>query len=152
MSNRTSQQPLLVDDAIFFSGDKLCIPTHRPIRILGQGKNGFVVLCHNEILNRPEALKVWAKRDSDDSRDKFKQGLEEARKAVAASQGRFVAQIYAAGVLLERYLYATTPDRAELAIQDQADRGRGAQQLADEETVGSSFHRGRFQIEISWLT
>jgi serine/threonine protein kinase len=111
VSNRSSQQvrlrPTLVDDTILFSGDKLCIPTHRPIRILGQGKNGFVVLCHNEFLNRPEALKVWAKLDPDDTRDKFKQGLEEARKAVAASQGRFVAQTYAAGVLLERYLYAT---------------------------------------------
>jgi serine/threonine protein kinase len=111
MSNRTSQQlrlrPTLVDETILFNGDELSVPTHRPIRVVGQGKNGFVVLCHNELLNRPEALKVWARLDPKDSRDKFKQGLDEARKAVTASQGRSVAQIYSAGVLLEKYLYAT---------------------------------------------
>lgn len=100
-------RPTLVDDTILFNGDKLSVPTHRPIRIVGQGKNGFVVLCHNELLNRPEALKVWAKLDPTDTRDKFQQGMDEAQKAAAASKGQFVAQIYSAGVLLEKYLYAT---------------------------------------------
>jgi serine/threonine protein kinase len=100
-------RPTLAGRAIVFDGDKIHIPTHRPIRILGQGRNGFVVLCQNEFLHRPEALKVWAKLDPLDSRDKFKQGLEEARKAVAACSGNSVAQIYGAGTILERYLYAT---------------------------------------------
>jgi serine/threonine protein kinase len=99
-------RPTLADDGIVFNGDRLRIQTYKPIRILGQGANGFVVLCKNELLNRTEALKVWAKLRPDDSRDKFTQGLEEARKA-ASSSGQFVAQIYTAGVLQDKYFYAT---------------------------------------------
>jgi serine/threonine protein kinase len=99
-------QPTVADDSIVFRGDRLRIPTHKPVRILGQGANGFVVLCQNDLLNRTEALKVWAKLRPGDSRDKVTQGLEEARKAASLS-GQFVAQIYAAGVLLDKYFYAT---------------------------------------------
>jgi serine/threonine protein kinase len=130
MSLRASQlalRPALAGCDIVFEGERLRIATHKPIQILGQGANGFVVLCQNELLNRPEALKVWAKLRPDDSRDKFTQGLEEARKA-ASSPGQFVAQIYAAGVLLDKYFYATMeyvsgPTLGEYLKSDQRDHG-----------------------------
>jgi serine/threonine protein kinase len=87
-------------------GDTLQFSVHRLRRELGRGANGIVFLARNRLLDRDEALKVWLKLRASDSRDKFAQGLREARKACAAA-GKYVVPIYNAGTIGNRYFYAT---------------------------------------------
>lgn len=70
---------------------------HRVTGLLGSGANGFVFRTHNDYLDRDEALKVWLKLKPADNRDKIKQGIAEAKRAIAASPDHS-ATIYTAGV------------------------------------------------------
>ncbi|HXM26469.1 MAG TPA: AarF/UbiB family protein [Chthoniobacterales bacterium] len=91
-------------DEFVFPEDEL--PSHRLKEEIGRGANGIVYLCHNELLNRPEALKVWLRLRAADPRNKFHQGMEEVRKAAAAASS-FVVPIYGAGQLSAGLFYAT---------------------------------------------
>jgi serine/threonine protein kinase len=92
-------------DGLSFNGTPLPLPPSLiPISKIGEGASGFVVRCRNELLDRDEAVKFWVKLREGDTRDKLKQGVEEARKAAFFSSER-VAQIYSAGTALEKYFY-----------------------------------------------
>lgn len=93
----------IIDSNIFIKGTKLNNYTY--IKELGKGANGVVYLVKNNLLDREEALKIWIKQNSNDNRDKVKQGLFEASKQ-AANNGKYSVQIYHIDVI-NNVVYAT---------------------------------------------
>src|SRR5438128_10024836 len=63
---------------------------------IGRGANGVVFLGTNRFLGRKLAIKLWLPMRKGDVRDKFRQGLREARKAASVS-GKSIPSIYDAG-------------------------------------------------------
>jgi hypothetical protein len=84
-------------DGVWFGGTLLPLPRElSPQSRLGAGANGFVIRCQNVVLDRSEAIKFWVKLREGDTRDKFKQGVAEAKKAASISSAR-IAHVYSAG-------------------------------------------------------
>lgn len=81
------------------------IPNRLMISKLGSGANGIVFLSINQTLNRLEALKVWLKLKSSDTRDKAVQALIEAAKQAAANT-KYAVIIYHAEQIFS-VVYAT---------------------------------------------
>ena len=82
---------LTVDRAQLVIGhQKITIPNHELIQIIGRGANGVAILARNEFLEETRVVKVWLSLRDGDTRDKFRQGIEEARKANRANGGNIV--------------------------------------------------------------
>ncbi|MCC5625997.1 AarF/UbiB family protein, partial [Nostoc sp. CHAB 5715] len=96
----------LLADGIAIGVEDLHFPGHLVLSEIGRGANGIVLRCRNVFLDRPEAVKVWLKLRDQDNRNKFVQGLAEARKA-ASAVGSYVPQVYSAGVLGRNYFYVS---------------------------------------------
>lgn len=95
-------------DCLICDGKRISIPSLRPIEVIGKGANGYAVLCDNEFLSRKEVVKIWLKLRPNDSRDKIKQGMFEARKiADAKDSSWYVADIYQAGIIKNEYFFAS---------------------------------------------
>jgi serine/threonine protein kinase len=65
-------------------------------KVIGSGANGIVFRGRHTILDRPMAVKFWLTLRPTDLRDKFRQGMAEAKKA-AAAQSPHIIPIYDAG-------------------------------------------------------
>lgn len=89
---------VLITDAGYavFGNHKIAIPDYRLTAILGRGANGIVFRARHKFLSREHAIKVWLKLKPRDNRDKFQQGVEEARKA-ASLQSSYVVPVHHAG-------------------------------------------------------
>lgn len=61
------------------------LKNYRIIKQLGDGANGIVYHAINELLQRPEAVKIWRTRNPRDRRNKVEQGLREAQKLAQVS-------------------------------------------------------------------
>lgn len=93
----------IIDNCLIVDGEKL--EHYTIIDELGRGANGIVYLTLNNLLQRHEALKIWIKRNENDSRDKKQQGILEATK-LAANNPQYAVQIYHIGFLKDT-VYAT---------------------------------------------
>lgn len=74
--------------------------------IIGKGANGIVFYCIDEILNREVAVKIWVQKNND-SRNKLKQGLHEARK-ISALKHENIVTAYTAQIHNKHILSLTT--------------------------------------------
>jgi serine/threonine protein kinase len=119
-------------EGIEIAGELVALPNHSILGEIGRGANGVVVLCEHKLIGRREAIKIWLKLKPGDKRDKFKQGIEEARKAISAA-GNYVPQIYAADVLQNRYFYVSMEPISGMTI---------AAYLKQDYPYTSGLHRG----------
>ena len=94
-------------NTIILDGDELKLPSAIPSsRSCPRGASGIIILAHNKLLDRHEALKIWIRLRPRDRRDKFRQGVREAQ-AAAAVQGGVAVTIHSAGSLIDKYFYMT---------------------------------------------
>jgi len=84
------------DGSISIGRKHIYIPNTTVQDNVGQGANGMVFLGKNKYLNRNVAIKLWIKLKKRDCRDKFQQGIEEAKKA-SECEGQGVIKIFDAG-------------------------------------------------------
>lgn len=84
------------DGKLLIAGQQIEIPEYRLVSLIGDGASGIVSAGHHRFLDRPAAIKVWMKLRPNDSRDKFSQGIEEARKACTGGC-KYAVAIYSAG-------------------------------------------------------
>jgi serine/threonine protein kinase len=84
------------DGAANIGGRKIVIPHYKLSSLIGRGANGVVFCARHVFLGREDAVKVWLKLKPTDDRDKFLQGIEEARKA-ASINSSYVIPIHYAG-------------------------------------------------------
>jgi len=81
------------------------IPNLSFIEYIGSGANSIVFKAKHNYLDIFVAVKIWLKIKPNDKRDKFKQGIEEAKKAFSIKESH-VVQIYDAGKV-DQFFYAT---------------------------------------------
>ncbi len=74
------------DGSLIVGVRRLRIQNYRVIDIVGSGANGAVARAQHRYLSHEAAVKVWLKLKVNDARNKFKQGIAEARKAAAAER------------------------------------------------------------------
>jgi serine/threonine protein kinase len=84
------------DGTFEIDGNSLKIPNYSLGKFVGAGASGEVYTATHDFLERDAAVKIWLKRRSHDIRDKFRQGIEEAKKAATATS-LFAPQIFDAG-------------------------------------------------------
>jgi serine/threonine protein kinase len=82
------------------------VPNLAISRIIGTGANGVVFLAAHRYLARDLAVKIWLTLRHGDRRDKFAQGIAEARKAASVDESRRILRIYDAGAM-GQFFYAT---------------------------------------------
>jgi serine/threonine protein kinase len=82
--------------SVRISGRKISIPHYAISQVIGRGANGVVFRATHEFLDREDAVKLWLKLKPNDDRDKFKQGIEEVKKAIAL-RSEYVVPIHNAG-------------------------------------------------------
>lgn len=75
---------ITADGNVRIDNREIAVPNYRIEQVIGGGANGVVFRARHRYLNRQVALKLWFKRRLKDRRDKFRQGIEEARKAAEA--------------------------------------------------------------------
>jgi len=75
---------ITADGNVRLGNREIAIPNYRIEHAIGGGANGVVFRARHRYLNRQVALKLWFRRRLKDRRDKFRQGIEEARKAADA--------------------------------------------------------------------
>lgn len=85
------------DGTVTIDGLHVPIPNVHIDKLIGSGANGVVFRARHVLLNRDLAVKVWLSAREDDQRDKFVQGIEEARKMAGMDPGRRAIRIYDAG-------------------------------------------------------
>lgn len=76
---------------------RLVFPNTQIKKRIGSGANGYVYFGVQEFLGRNVAVKIWLKLKAKDRRNKFKQGILEARKAAEADSSSFVARVHDGG-------------------------------------------------------
>jgi serine/threonine protein kinase len=91
---------------IVVDGDHLEVADHTIVEEISRGASGIVFRYWNAVLHRTEALKIWLRLRPKDSRDKFDQGIREAR-AAARVKSKAAVVVYSAGVLADKYFYIT---------------------------------------------
>ena len=104
------------DGTIELNGNQLRIPNISVTNELGRGANGAVLLGDNLFLARQVAIKLWLPLRVGDMRDKFKQGIQEARKA-ASLKSRYTLAVYDAGEV-NNVFYASMEYYAGLPLRD----------------------------------
>jgi len=85
------------DGSVLVNGLEISVPNVRMEELIGVGANGLVFRAHHLFLERELAVKIWLTNKKGDRRDKFIQGIEEARKTANIGEGRRVIHIYDAG-------------------------------------------------------
>jgi serine/threonine protein kinase len=104
---QASDVPSVSTDGQAIIGDSLLkFPNLTVSRVIGSGANGAVFRARHEFLERDIAVKVWLKLRAKDQRDKFSQGIEEAKKTAQSHPGGNIVQIYDAGAI-DGFFYAT---------------------------------------------
>lgn len=107
--NRESESGIeyrLLNDGRLMIGTSLIeIPNLSFMEIIGSGANSLVFKAKHEYLDTIIAVKIWIKIRPGDKRDKFKQGIEEAKKAFRIKDSN-VVRLYDAGRVND-YFYAT---------------------------------------------
>lgn len=96
---------------------RLVFPNTKIRKQIGKGVNGYVFLGEQEFLGREVAVKIWLKLKVKDRRNKFAQGILEARKAVEADSSSFVARVYDAGEINDIF-YATMEYASGVTLTD----------------------------------
>jgi hypothetical protein len=86
---------------IVVDGDYLEVADHTILEEISPGASGVVFRCWNSVLHRTEALKSWLRLRPKDSREKFEQGIREARVAARVTSKAAVV-VYSAGVLADK--------------------------------------------------
>jgi serine/threonine protein kinase len=88
---------------------EIAVPSYRLERVVGGGASGLVFCARHRYLGRQVALKIWLQRRMKDRRDKFMQGIEEARKAADAEliAGSHAVRVIEAGEV-RRMFFAVT--------------------------------------------
>ncbi len=114
------------DGSLELDGRQISIPNVSIRKEIDHGKNGVVLLGTNPVLDRRVAVKLWFALRDNDSRDKYKQGMAEARKE-ASLELPFIPRIFDAGQIghqiytvmeyfdgrsLQSWLTATSPSFA----------------------------------------
>lgn len=106
---RESDTPIdyrVLDDGRLKIGSKLIeIPNLSFIENIGTGANSIVFKAKHEYLENFVAVKIWLKIKANDKRDKFRQGVEEAKKAFNIKESH-VVRLYDAGKV-DDFFYAT---------------------------------------------
>jgi serine/threonine protein kinase len=101
MSRDPNDPPFFVytDGGAQVGRKRIRIPNYRIEKYIASGANGIVFRARHEYLGREAAIKIWTKLRSDDRRNKFNQGIEEARKACAAEliEQTFAVRVFDAG-------------------------------------------------------
>jgi serine/threonine protein kinase len=77
----------------------IAVPNVAIRELIGVGANGIVFRAAHKYLDRDLAVKVWLTLRDGDRRDKFSQGIAEARKAASVDGARRVLHIYDAGAI-----------------------------------------------------
>ena len=96
---------LLNDGHLMIGASLIEIPNLSFIEIIGSGANSLVFKAKHEYLDTIIAVKIWIKIKPGDKRDKFKQGIEEAKKTFRIKDSN-VVRLYDAGRVND-YFYAT---------------------------------------------
>ena len=96
---------LLKDGRLMIGTSLIEIPNLSFMEIIGSGANSLVFKAKHEYLDTFRAVKIWIKIKPGDKRDKFKQGIEEAKKAFRIKDSN-VVRLYDAGKVCD-YFYAT---------------------------------------------
>jgi serine/threonine protein kinase len=94
------------DGRAIIGGSLLKFPNVTVNALIGYGANGAVFRAGHNFLERDIAVKVWLKLRANDRRDKFFQGIEEARKIAQSHPSDNIVRIYDAGEI-DGYFYAT---------------------------------------------
>jgi serine/threonine protein kinase len=94
--------PIIRDGLLILNGMTIGIPNTALQKVIGKGASGIVMLGVNHFLERRVAVKIWTKIRPDDRRDKFLQGLNEAKKAVSL-EGDWSLLIYDAGEVQHKF-------------------------------------------------
>lgn len=92
------------DHKLFINNNEIVFPNYKIINFIGRGANGIVLHGQNVYLSRDVAIKIWATLKNHDKRDKFRQGIEEAKKALKIESPNTI-RLYDAGEILS-YFYA----------------------------------------------
>jgi serine/threonine protein kinase len=96
----------LLDGALILDGKQLPFNSYEMKRVIGSGANGVVLLARHKYLDGERAIKLWLRLRGADRRDKFRQGIEEARKAADAHNREInTVRVYEAGQI-EEYFYS----------------------------------------------
>ena len=93
------------DGSITIDGDQIAIPNLEIQTTLPSGANSIVFHAKHLYLERPVVVKIWIKIKPNDKRNKFQQGMEEARKTAKVENAN-VIRIFDAGEV-SGYFYAT---------------------------------------------
>jgi len=89
-------QLILVDGQLVDSdGNRFEVPNYNLVRTIGNGANGIVCFAEHRHLPTRRAIKIWSAASQSDRRNKFAQGVEEARKAFNAGTKHVVNVIEA---------------------------------------------------------
>lgn len=115
MNNETSV--IESDGTCCINGACIKIPNVRLTALIASGANGVVFAGVHRFLERTVAVKVWAKLRALDTRNKFTQGIDEARKADKISAGRAVVPIHDAGEA-GGHFYATMDYYPSITLDD----------------------------------
>lgn len=92
-----AQPPVIRSDGSAIIGTQIIqIPNTQLDAVVGAGANGWIFRGTNPYINRTVAVKIWTKLRPDDDRDKFRQGIAEAKKTAEAA-GENVISILDAG-------------------------------------------------------
>jgi serine/threonine protein kinase len=95
------------DGSCSIRGTHVSLPQIMLREIVGSGKSGVVFRGRHKFLNRTVAVKFWLVVQAGDTRDKFEQGIAEARNADSVAPGRAVVRFFDAGEA-SGYFYAVT--------------------------------------------
>jgi serine/threonine protein kinase len=102
----TNVSSVVDDGRAVIDGNSLRFPNLTVTRLIGKGANGAVFRARQDFLEKDMAVKVWLTLRDKDRRDKFHQGIQEARKTAQSHPGNNIVQIYDAGEV-GGFLYAT---------------------------------------------
>jgi serine/threonine protein kinase len=103
------------DGSVLINSKSIRVPGIDLKQEISRGKNGVVIRGFDTYLDRAVAVKFWLKLKPQDTRDKFQQGMLEARKA-AAARGAHVVEVYSAGET-EGLFYTTMEFFAGLTLR-----------------------------------
>jgi serine/threonine protein kinase len=94
------------DGSVLIRGKTLRFPNLKATSVIGRGANGVVIRSQHSFLNKDIAIKIWLTLKEGDIRDKFYQGMNEAKKMSILGHIEGIIRIYDAGET-SGYFYAT---------------------------------------------
>lgn len=95
---------LNADGTLFVGSLTIKIPDYSLQREIGRGVSGVVFLCQHVQSKKLAAVKIWVALKAGDVRDKFRQGIEEAKKASDAGELTVTAQSRSLGPATPSFL------------------------------------------------